>query len=225
MRRFLETDGYHVGHVICTAGSTTKAPLTQIADLSSPGVLTGHGRTSGAPAAPGACSIGWAGRRRPPARSGPRPGGCSPAARCRRAAAWSGAARPPRRRAGPGLPDRAEVLQGAQHVVVPAGRKRELQPGRVDDLAGALAPEQPPLEQVLLAPAARGDGSAEPPGRPLVRQQPFEHVDRRVRTTTARSRTPPSSSTRRPRAARRAAARRRRRRPGRSTRRARPSCR
>lgn len=40
------------------------------------------------------------------------------------------------------VPGVAEVLQATQYVLVPAGRKRELQPGRVDDVAGALTPEQ-----------------------------------------------------------------------------------
>ena len=75
---------------------------------------------------------------------------------------------------------RSEVLQGAQHVVVPAGRKRELQPGRVDDLARALAPEQPSFEEVLFAPASRRDGFRRAAGGLLVRQQPFQDVDRGV---------------------------------------------
>src|SRR5262249_8408909 len=55
-------------------------------------------------------------------------------------------------------PDRAEVFEAPQHVVVPSGRKRESQPGRVDDFAGALASDQLPFEEVLLTPA--------PPSRP-----------------------------------------------------------
>ena len=56
------------------------------------------------------------------------------------------------------IPGRAEVFEGAQHVVVPAGRKRELQPGWVDDFAGALTSEQLPFEEVLLTPAPSRDG-------------------------------------------------------------------
>src|SRR2546427_11265673 len=52
------------------------------------------------------------------------------------------------------ITSRPEVLQPTQHVVVPAGGKRELQPGGVDDDAGALTAEQLPLEEVLLTPAA-----------------------------------------------------------------------
>src|SRR5262249_27090466 len=66
------------------------------------------------------------------------------------------------------LPHRAEMLQGAQHVVMPASRKRELQIRRIDDFAGALAPEQSPLEQVLLAPVASRDGFCRAPGGALV---------------------------------------------------------
>ena len=59
------------------------------------------------------------------------------------------------------IPGRAEVFEGTQHVVVPAGRKRELQPGRVDDFAGALTPEQLSFEEVLLTPAPSRDGFAQ----------------------------------------------------------------
>src|SRR3954447_23568489 len=61
---------------------------------------------------------------------------------------------PPVRR----IDGRSEVLQGPQHVVVPAGRKREVQPGRFDDVAGALATEKLSFEEVRLAPASRRDG-------------------------------------------------------------------
>src|SRR3989442_14937109 len=56
------------------------------------------------------------------------------------------------------IPDRAEVIEAAQHVVVPPGWKRELLPGCVDDLAGALSPEQFSFEEVLLAPVPSRDG-------------------------------------------------------------------
>ena len=47
------------------------------------------------------------------------------------------------------IPDRAEVIEGTQHVVVPAGRKRELQPGWVDDVAGAVTSDQLSFEEAL----------------------------------------------------------------------------
>ena len=50
---------------------------------------------------------------------------------------------------------RPEVVERAQHVVVPVVRERELEVRRIDDLAGALAAEQAALEQVLLAAAPR----------------------------------------------------------------------
>ena len=37
------------------------------------------------------------------------------------------------------IPDRAEVVEGTKHIVVPAGGEGELQPCRFDDFAGALA--------------------------------------------------------------------------------------
>jgi hypothetical protein len=61
---------------------------------------------------------------------------------------------------------------------VPANRKRELQPGWIDDFAVAPAPEQPQFEQVLLAAAASRDGFRGATGRALVRQQSFQDVDR-----------------------------------------------
>ena len=61
---------------------------------------------------------------------------------------------------------------------MPAGRKRELQPGRVDDFAGALPSDQPPFEEVLLTPAPSRDGFRGATGCALVRQQPFQDVDR-----------------------------------------------
>src|SRR6266542_1609947 len=76
------------------------------------------------------------------------------------------------------IPDRAEVFEGTQHVVVPAGRKRELQPGWVDDFAGALTSDQLSFEEVLLAPAPSRDGFRSATGCALVRQQSFQDVDR-----------------------------------------------
>src|SRR5262245_18980818 len=73
----------------------------------------------------------------------------------------------------------AEVFERSQHVIVPAGWKREPQPGRVDDIARALAPEQLSFEKVLLAPAPRRDGFRGATPCALIRQQSFEDVDRR----------------------------------------------
>src|SRR3989441_420807 len=68
------------------------------------------------------------------------------------------------------ISDRAEVFEAAQHVVVPASWKRELQPGRVDNLAGALSSEQFSFEEVLLAPVPSRDGFLGATGCPLVGQ-------------------------------------------------------
>jgi hypothetical protein len=63
----------------------------------------------------------------------------------------------------------AEVVERPQHVVVPAARVRELQVTRSRRLAGAQPPQEPALQQVLLARPTRGDADA---GRVLIRQQP-----------------------------------------------------
>ena len=73
--------------------------------------------------------------------------------------------------------DRAEVVEGAQHVVVPANGEGQLQPGGVDDGAGALAPKQFALQKVLFATAARSKGLCRTAGCLLIRQEPFEDVD------------------------------------------------
>src|SRR5262245_8337227 len=78
-----------------------------------------------------------------------------------------------RRVAGP-----AEVVEGAQHVVAPASRKRELQPRGVDDVAGALASKQLSFEEVLLTAAPGRDRFRGAAGRALVREQSLEDVDR-----------------------------------------------
>src|ERR1700731_50811 len=85
------------------------------------------------------------------------------------------------------IPSRPEVLQRTQPVVVPAGRKRELQPGGVDDGAGALTPEQLPVEEVLLTPAASRDGFRRTAGGALVAQQPFQDSDRGMEGRTNRT--------------------------------------
>jgi hypothetical protein len=76
------------------------------------------------------------------------------------------------------IPGRAEVFEGTQHIVVPAGRKRELQPGWVDDFACALTPDQFSFEEVLLTPAPSRDGLRGATGCALVRQQSLQDVDR-----------------------------------------------
>src|SRR6266567_2500020 len=66
--------------------------------------------------------------------------------------------------------DRAEVFEGTKHVVVPAGRKRELKPGWVDEFAGALTSEQLSFEQVFFAPAPGRDRFRRATGCALMRQ-------------------------------------------------------
>ena len=90
-------------------------------------------RTSAAPAAPGGCSIGWAavavlegevdGAR---VRVLQQPA-CRPAAAWTRTSSTASASR-----ASGVVAGGAEVLQPPQHVVVPAGRERELQPAGFD---------------------------------------------------------------------------------------------
>ena len=66
----------------------------------------------------------------------------------------------------PGIRVRArppEVVERAQHVVVPVVRKSEVEIRRLDDLAGALAAEQAAFEQVLLAAAPGLRAPADPP--------------------------------------------------------------
>ena len=74
----------------------------------------------------------------------------------------------------------AEVVEGAQHVVAPVVREREVEILRVDDFARALATEQVALEQVLLPAAAGLIHRRGPAGRALELEQAVEHVDRRV---------------------------------------------
>src|SRR5712691_1540107 len=73
----------------------------------------------------------------------------------------------------------AQVLQPAQDVVEVPGRERELEPARVDHLAGRLPTEQPALEHVLLAAAAGLPYPGRAAGRPLVLEQALEDIDRR----------------------------------------------
>src|SRR5579862_6032013 len=76
------------------------------------------------------------------------------------------------------IPDRAEVFEGTEHVVVPAGWKRELQPGWVNDLAGTLTSDQLSLEKVLLTPAPSRNGFCRATGCALVGHESFQNVDR-----------------------------------------------
>ena len=85
----------------------------------------------------------------------------------------------------PQIPGRAEVFEGTQHVVVPAGRKRELQPGRIDDFAGALTANQLSFEEILLTPAPNRDGLRRAAGMArwssagfcLIRERPWKPVN------------------------------------------------
>ena len=70
---------------------------------------------------------------------------------------------------------------------MPPGRERELEPARVDHLAGRLPPEQPALEQVLLAASACRGHLARAADRPLVLEQALEDVDRRPERRHRRS--------------------------------------
>src|SRR4029450_12813083 len=57
-----------------------------------------------------------------------------------------------------GVPGGTEVLQGTEHVVVPASRKRELQHGRVGHPSVSLTPKHFPSEESLPPRAASRDG-------------------------------------------------------------------
>src|SRR5262249_43759791 len=76
------------------------------------------------------------------------------------------------------IPDRAEVFEGTQHVVMPAGRKRELQPGRIDDLPGGLTSHELSFEEILLTPPPSRDRFRRATGCALMRPQSFQDVDR-----------------------------------------------
>src|SRR5437762_13671467 len=49
---------------------------------------------------------------------------------------------------------RAQIVETTEHVAVPAGRERELSPGRGDPLPGGQPTQHPPLDKVFLAPKA-----------------------------------------------------------------------
>src|SRR5215469_15483572 len=74
----------------------------------------------------------------------------------------------------------AEVVERAQHVVVPVVGKRELQIRGPYHVPRALAPEQSPLQQVLLTAPASLAHLRGPAGRALELEQAVEHVHRRV---------------------------------------------
>src|SRR5688500_3762429 len=74
----------------------------------------------------------------------------------------------------------AQVLEHPEDVVVVPMRERELEPPRIDDVAGRLPPEEPTLEQVLVAPFSRLQDSGRSATSPLMLEQPFEDVDRRL---------------------------------------------
>src|SRR4249919_1102903 len=83
----------------------------------------------------------------------------------------------------PGIRDRArpaEVVERAQHVVVPVVGESEIEICRVGDRAGALAAEQAALEEVLLTAAPGSVHLAGPAGCSLELEQPVEYVDRGV---------------------------------------------
>src|SRR5207237_8257182 len=71
-----------------------------------------------------------------------------------------------------------DLLETPQEVVGPSSGKGGVQPGGVDEGAGALAPEQLPFEEVLLTPAACRDRFGRAASCALVRQQPFQDSDR-----------------------------------------------
>src|SRR5512135_3560257 len=68
----------------------------------------------------------------------------------------------------------AKVAEGAEHVVVPPHRVRELEPCPVDDLARAPPSHELSFEQVLLAATARRGDARGPARHALVFEQSFE---------------------------------------------------
>src|SRR5262249_12275006 len=84
------------------------------------------------------------------------------------------------------IADGAEVFEGAKRVVVPAGRKRELQPFGADDLPGALAPQELPFEEIFLAPASRLDGPGRAACCTFVRQRQCSLTSATARRTWSR---------------------------------------
>lgn len=80
------------------------------------------------------------------------------------------------------------MIEPAEHVVVVAARKRQLDERRIRDVPRRAAPEHAALEQVVLAAAARLCDPGRRIDSALVLEQALEHADRRVerRTHTAR---------------------------------------
>src|SRR5262249_40203724 len=80
---------------------------------------------------------------------------------------------------------RAQVIEGAEYVVVPERRKRKLRPRLIglavfDHLAGRQPSEQTTIEEILLRVFARVAYRGRGAERLLEREQSFKHADRRV---------------------------------------------
>ena len=74
----------------------------------------------------------------------------------------------------------AQVVEPAQHVVVPDDRKREARPAGIDHLAGGQRPQHAALEQVVVPPRPRLRHGGLGALRLFVCEQPFEDADRGV---------------------------------------------
>ena len=71
----------------------------------------------------------------------------------------------------------SQIIESAQHVVVPKRWVREAKPAFVDDFAASKRAEHAALEQIVLGPlAGLGDGRPSAPGL-FVIEQSFEHAD------------------------------------------------
>lgn len=144
------------------SGSTQGAPLCHRRTRSTRSVSTGSPGRQRSPS-PGE-SIRDAGSSTASAHSGD-------AARSR--------SRPPRPR---GCQARIpQIVEAAQHVVMPERRIREAQPPSVDHRPGSQRTEHAPREQVLFASAARPGHRRRFPPRPLIIGQPFEHINGRMK--------------------------------------------
>src|SRR5438105_6328544 len=73
----------------------------------------------------------------------------------------------------------SEMLEAPEDVVEIPGREGELEPARVDHLAGRLPAEELALEHVLLAAAASRADLGGATRRPLMLEEALEDVDRR----------------------------------------------
>jgi hypothetical protein len=82
-----------------------------------------------------------------------------------------------------------QIIESAQDVVVPKGRKREAKPAFVDDFAGSKRAEHAALEQIVFAPlAGLGDGRRFAPGS-FIGEQSFQHADRGMKRRASAFRT------------------------------------